>query len=339
MTATSNLSHRTEKFLVTGTAGFIGFHVARRLLDAGLSVIGVDGMTPYYDVELKRRRHAILSESPLFTPHEFMLEENDRLAPLVATEQPEIVIHLAAQAGVRYSTENPRAYIDSNVVGTFNLLEACRAHMPRHLLIASTSSVYGDSNDVPYREDSDTSHPVSLYAATKKAVEVMAYSYASLYRIPTTAFRFFTVYGPWGRPDMALFKFTSAILEDREIEVYGQGQMSRDFTYIDDLVNGIVGLVDVPPVGEGAPFREVNIGASQPVELEAFIAIVERELNRKAKRKYLPMQLGDVRRTHADVARLRSLIDYPTPTTLDVGVRAFVEWYMREYASQPAKVA
>ncbi len=333
----------TETFLVTGAAGFIGFHVCRRLLDECHRVVGVDGMTAYYDVALKRDRLAILSAMPGFSMHEMMLEDRDRLLAIVGEAAPATVIHLAAQAGVRYSLENPRAYIDSNIVGTFNLLEACRANPPRHLLLASTSSVYGDGRDVPYSENSQSSEPLSLYAATKKATEVMAHSYAHLHGLPTTIFRFFTVYGPWGRPDMALFRFTEAILAGRAIEIYGHGDMSRDFTFIDDLVAGIVGLVRRPPPlpAEGtepgpsdspvAPFRVVNIGASRPVGLNDFVAALEEALGCKAERTYVPMKAGDVRRTYADTAVLRALVDMPLPTPLDVGVRAFVRWYRERY--------
>ncbi|CAN5336079.1 NAD-dependent epimerase [soil metagenome] len=337
--------------LVTGTAGFIGFHVARRLLEQGHDVVGLDGFTSYYDVQLKHDRHAILSLMPRFRSEEFMLEDSARLGDLVQALRPAIVIHLAAQAGVRYSIENPRAYVDSNIVGTFNLLEACRATPPAHLLIASTSSVYGNAPAVPFKETSESSQPVSLYAATKKATEVLAHSYAQLYGLPITAFRFFTVYGPWGRPDMALFKFTDAILADREIEVYGEGKMSRDFTFIDDLVAGIVGLIGRPPPAASAmgkrsdatspvaPFRVVNIGASRPVGLEDFIAAIETALGRKARRRLLPMQPGDVQRTYADVTELRSLVDMPPPTPLAEGVGAFVEWYRDYYAARLAPAA
>jgi UDP-glucuronate 4-epimerase len=330
--------------LITGAAGFIGFHVARQLLERGEHVIGIDGMTPYYDVTLKRDRLTILAENPNFVFREFMLEDRARLADMMGSSHSETVIHLAAQAGVRYSLESPGAYVDSNVVGTFNLLEACRLAPPGHLLIASTSSVYGNGGDLPYREASQSSEPLSLYAATKKATEVMAHAYAHLHGLPTTAFRFFTVYGPWGRPDMALFKFTAAILDDREIEIYGHGEMSRDFTYVDDLVRGIVGLVDLPPPPPGeeargalaaespsAPFRIVNIGASQPIGLEEFVTALEDVLGRKARRKYLPMQPGDVRRTYADTSVLRSLVALPPPTPLKAGIEAFVRWYKDYY--------
>ena len=301
-----------ENVLVTGAAGFIGFHVARRLLKLSCNVIGVDGLTPYYDVSLKRERIGILEKRAGFQFHEFMLEDQQRLLALMQATRPVTVVHLAAQAGVRYSIENPRAYINSNIFGTFNVLEACRAAPPAHILIASTSSVYGDSNKVPFREDAETSQPLSLYAATKKSAEVIAYSYSHLYGLPTTAFRFFTVYGPWGRPDMALFLFTAAILENREIEIYGDGQMLRDFTYIDDLVDGILGLIDQPPpllgAAANAPFRVVNIGSARAVGLEQFIEAIEKVVGRKARRKYLPMQLGDVRETWADTELLRWLV-------------------------------
>jgi UDP-glucuronate 4-epimerase len=324
---------------ITGTAGFIGFHLARRLLAEGRDVIGLDGMSAYYDVTLKRDRLAILARSGRYTHHEFMLEDADRLMELVAAARPAVVVHLAAQAGVRYSIENPRIYIQSNVVGTFNLLEACREHPPAHLLIASTSSVYGDGDNVPYSEGSESARPLSLYAATKKSTEVMAHAYAHLHRLPTTVFRFFTVYGPWGRPDMALFKFTAAILAGREIEVYGYGEMSRDFTYIDDLVAGIAGLMPAPPGSRPAtpadspagPYRIVNIGASQPVGLEEFIAAIEKALGRKARRKYLPMQPADVRRTFAETAVLKSLVDMPPATSVETGVKAFTDWYVGRY--------
>lgn len=333
----------TNVFLVTGAAGFIGFHVSRRLLQAGHQVLGIDGMTAYYDVGLKRDRLAILSAMDGFSMHEMMLEDRDRLLDIVHRAAPATVIHLAAQAGVRYSLENPRAYIDSNIVGTFNLLEACRLNPPGHLLLASTSSVYGDGKTVPYNENSQSSEPLSLYAATKKATEVMAHSYAHLHRLPTTVFRFFTVYGPWGRPDMALFQFTAAILEGRAIEIYGHGDMSRDFTFIDDLVAGIVGLAGRPPAlpaagaepgpsdSPVAPFRVVNIGASRPVGLNDFVAALEEALGRKAERKYVPMKAGDVRRTYADTGVLRGLVDMPPSTPLDAGVNAFVRWYREHY--------
>ena len=270
------------RMLITGTAGFIGFHVARRLCAEGHLVTGIDGMTPYYDVALKRARHAILSRSNAFSAHEFMVEDMVRLSEVIRADAPEIVIHLAAQAGVRYSLENPRAYVDANLVGTFNMLEMAREIKPRHFLLASTSSVYGANTTMPFREIDPADHPLTLYAATKKATEAMAHSYAHLFAFPATALRFFTVYGPWGRPDMALFKFVRAILRGEPIDIYGHGRMSRDFTYVDDLVEAIVRLIscipetgkrdggDVDSISPAAPYRVVNIGAGRPVGSDGF---------------------------------------------------------------------
>jgi UDP-glucuronate 4-epimerase len=331
------------RFLITGTAGFIGFHLARRLLADGHEVQGIDGMTPYYDVELKKKRHALLARSNRFTAHTLMLEDEGRLASVYEAAKPDIVVHLAGQAGVRYSLENPRAYVDSNLVGTFNLLELMRKNPPRHFLFASTSSVYGANETMPFRETDRADFPVSLYAATKKSCELMAHSYAHLFKIPTTAIRFFTVYGPWGRPDMALFKFVDAILNDREIEIYGEGKMSRDFTYIDDLVEAIVRLIDVVPAGgkrqetddldsrsPAAPFRAVNIGRGKSIPLLDFIAAIETKLGKSAPRKFLPMQPGDVTDTFASADLLEKLTGYRPDTPLEAGVGAFVDWY-REY--------
>ena len=317
------------RFLLTGTAGFIGFHLARRLLADGHAVTGIDGITPYYDQALKRARLARLADSAQFTAHELMLEQAGPLADIVAAAAPEIVVHLAAQAGVRYSIENPRAYIDSNIIGTFNLLEALRARPCRHLLAASTSSVYGANKQQPFEEGHSTDQPVSLYAATKKATEAIAYSYAQLFRIPTTMMRLFTVYGPWGRPDMALFKFTESIIAGTPIEVYGAGKMTRDFTYVDDVVEAITRLADrAPEAGDAkAPYRVVNVGGGQPVGLEDFIALIETAIGRKAVRRDLPMQQGDVPATWASTALLEQLTGFWPATPLSVGVPAFVEWY------------
>jgi UDP-glucuronate 4-epimerase len=317
------------RFLLTGTAGFIGFHLARRLLADGHAVTGIDGITPYYDQALKRARLARLADSAQFTAHELMLEQAGPLADIVAAAAPEIVVHLAAQAGVRYSIENPRAYIDSNIIGTFNLLEALRARPCRHLLAASTSSVYGANKQQPFEEGHSTDQPVSLYAATKKATEAIAYSYAQLFRIPTTMMRLFTVYGPWGRPDMALFKFTESIIAGTPIEVYGAGKMTRDFTYVDDVVEAITRLADrAPEAGDAkAPYRVVNVGGGQPVGLEDFIALIETAIGRKAVRRDLPMQQGDVPATWASAALLEQLTGFRPATPLSVGVPAFVEWY------------
>ena len=326
------------RFLITGTAGFIGFHLARRLLTDGHVVTGIDGITPYYDVVLKHRRHAILKDSIAFRAHEVMLEDADRLQSIAEEAQPEVIVHLAAQAGVRYSIENPRAYVDSNLVGTFNLLEVARTRKPSHFLLASTSSVYGSNAEMPFEETARTDHPLTLYAASKKATELMAHSYAHLFAIPVTAFRFFTVYGPWGRPDMALFKFVDAILNGRPIDVYGFGQMARDFTYVDDLVEAIVRLVNHIPgsistcAGDAprAPFRVINIGGGQPVGLKEYIDTIQRHLCRTAVCNLLPMQPGDVQNTIADASALEALIGYRPDTPIEVGIPAFIQWY-REY--------
>jgi UDP-glucuronate 4-epimerase len=329
------------RYLVTGTAGFIGFHVARLLIDAGHTVCGIDGMTSYYDVKLKQRRHQMLLQSPGFEAHELMLEDMDALSRIYTKFAPDAVIHLAAQAGVRYSLENPRAYIDSNIVGTFNLMELTRQHRPKHFLLASTSSVYGANTRMPFVESDRTDHPLTLYAATKKATELMAHSYSHLWDIPTTAFRFFTVYGPWGRPDMALFKFTKGILEGTPIDIYNNGDMERDFTYIDDLAKSIVLLCDAIPqdsaetddnlgVSPAAPFRVVNIGNGQPVKLLDYVEAAERAIGKKAVRNYMPMQQGDVPRTYADSSLLKKLTSFQPNTPVETGVRNFVRWY-REY--------
>lgn len=331
------------RYLITGTAGFVGFHLAKQLLEAGHIVTGFDGMTPYYDVRLKQMRHAILERYPNFTAVVGLLEDAHALSE-AAGERPDVIMHLAAQAGVRYSVENPKAYFDSNLAGSWNVLELARKHEVSHLMLASTSSVYGANQSVPYSEDDKADEPLTFYAASKKAMEVMAHSYAHVYDIPTTAFRFFTVYGPWGRPDMALFKFVKAILEDKEIEIYGEGRMSRDFTYVDDLVAAIIDLSHVVPsesnrvrsagfedtLSAMAPFRVVNIGGGQPFGLLDFIDVIERTLDKKARRKLLPMQTGDMERTFANADLLTALTGSKPQTPLETGVRAFVEWYLRD---------
>lgn len=330
------------RVLITGTAGFIGFHLARRLLADGHEVQGVDGMTAYYDVELKKKRHALLAQSNRFTAHILMLEEEARLAAVFAEAKADVVFHLAAQAGVRYSLENPRAYVNSNLVGTFNVLDLVRQHKPKHFLIASTSSVYGANETMPFRETDRADYPMTLYAATKKSGELMAHSYAHLYGVPTTALRFFTVYGPWGRPDMALFKFVDAILNGRPIDIYGEGKMSRDFTYVDDLIEAMVRLMDaIPSVGSpidasdslspAAPCRAVNIGRGEPVKLLDFITAIETKLGREAKRNLLPMQPGDVQDTFASADLLEKLTGYRPATPIETGVGAFVDWYKEHY--------
>jgi UDP-glucuronate 4-epimerase len=326
---------------VTGSAGFIGFHLSKRLLEDGMEVVGYDGLTQYYDDGLKQQRLEILKKYEKFTNVEGMLEDGPLLAKTISEAGPDAIVHLAAQAGVRYSVERPDVYISSNLVGTFNVLEAARALKPRHLLIASTSSVYGGNTESPSREVVAADKPLSLYAATKKATEAMSHSYAHLYGIPTTCFRFFTVYGPWGRPDMALFKFVSAIERGDAIDVYGGGDMRRDFTYIDDLIEAIVRLmaavpergkpVDVPggadSLSSAAPWRVVNIGGEQPVGLMDFIQTIERHLGKPAKKTMLPMQPGDVTQTHAAAGLLKALTGYLPATPVEQGVREFVEWY------------
>jgi UDP-glucuronate 4-epimerase len=344
---TSTETSRTA--IVTGVAGFIGYHLTRRLLADGWSVIGIDGMTDYYDVRLKQARLAQLrgaggEGANAFRFHEMMLEDAPRILEVFAQTRPDAVVHLAAQAGVRYSLENPRAYIDSNLTGTFNVMEGVRETAPRHFLAASTSSVYGANTLMPFAETHQTDHPITLYAATKKANETMLHAYAHLWSQPITAFRFFTVYGPWGRPDMALFKFVKAILEGAPIDVYGEGRMKRDFTYIDDLIESIVRLIDAPPVpgspAEGvadslspaAPYRVVNIGGGQPVGLLPFIETIEKELGKPAIRNMLPMQKGDVRETVASADLLEALTGYRPATSVEEGVKAFVAWYRDYYA-------
>ena len=337
------------RILITGSAGFIGFHLSRRLLADGHEITGFDGMTPYYDVRLKEKRHALLGRHNGFRAHLGMLEDKAALAEAFAESKPEIVIHLAAQAGVRYSLEHPEAYASANLTGTFNVLEAAREAAPQHLLIASTSSVYGGNTRMPFRETDNTDSPMTLYAATKKAGEAMSHSYAHLWGLPTTCFRFFTVYGPWGRPDMALFIFTKAILEDRPIDVFNFGEMSRDFTYIDDIVEGLVRVVDRPapanPEWDGAnpdpgtsfaPYRLYNIGNNDPVELNRLIELLEEGLGKKAKRNLLPLQPGDVPATYADVSNLSEDLGFHPGTPLEEGVRRFLAWYQEFYATVPS---
>ena len=329
----------TKTVLITGAAGFIGFHLARLLLADGWRVVGVDGMTPYYDPALKEGRLARLSGDLRF--ERGLIETPGLLMRLMAEEKPQAVVHLAAQAGVRYSIEAPRSYVEANLIGTYELLEAARAHPPAHMMLASTSSVYGANEKVPFAETDKTDRPMSFYAATKMATEGMAHSYAHLYHLPVTMFRFFTVYGPWGRPDMALFKFTRAILKGEPIDIYNGGEMARDFTYVEDLVEGIRRLIPVAPgtVSAGpmdslspvAPFRAVNIGNAAPVPLMDFVAAIERATGRVAEKNFLPMQAGDVPRTWASDELLRALVGGIPRTPLDEGVGNFVRWY-RDWA-------
>ncbi|WP_319528817.1 NAD-dependent epimerase/dehydratase family protein [uncultured Cohaesibacter sp.] len=329
--------------LVTGSAGFIGSFVCQKLLSEGWRVVGLDCLSDYYDVQLKRRREAMLKQNEGYRSIHDMVETPGLLMSLFEEERPDVVIHLAAQAGVRYSIENPRAYLESNIIGTFELLEAARAFPPQHMLLASTSSAYGANEEMPYRETDKADHQMSFYAATKKSSESMAHSYAHLFGLPITMFRFFTVYGPWGRPDMALFKFTKAILEDQPIDVYNHGDMKRDFTYVEDLVHAIWLLIDAVPqrpddgvVEEGdslspvAPFRVVNIGNSDAVQLTDFIAAIEASLGKTARRNLLPMQAGDVPATWADASLLKKLTGYAPDTPVKDGVGRFVDWY-RDY--------
>lgn len=333
-----------RKVFVTGSAGFIGYHLCQLLLDEGFIVIGFDGMTDYYDVRLKERRQQMLLQNPNYTTHKAMLEDVDGLRKAYMAAKPDIVVHLAAQAGVRYSLENPRAYVESNIVGTFNLMELTREFGVDHLLMASTSSVYGANEDMPFAETDKTETPLTLYAATKKATEGMAHSYAHLWKIPTTMFRFFTVYGPFGRPDMALFKFVKATLAGEPIDVYNHGNMARDFTYVTDLVKGIRLLIDATPVepenpesipkgdslSPAAPYRTVNIGNSDKVSLGAFIEAMENALGTKAVRNNMEMQKGDVPATWANASLLQELTGYCPQTNVDEGVEKFVRWY-RDY--------
>tara|TARA_A100001015_G_scaffold319760_1_gene443728 strand:+ start:1403 stop:2401 length:999 start_codon:yes stop_codon:yes gene_type:complete len=328
------------KILITGTAGFIGFHLAKLLLNYGYSVNGYDGITDYYDVSLKQARHNILLKNKNFTATKGLLEDADRLNALANEIQPEIIIHLAAQAGVRYSLKNPRSYINSNIIGTYNIIEVARKLNVKHLLLASTSSVYGSNTKMPFTEIDKADSQLTIYAATKKANESMAHSYSHLWKIPTTMFRFFTVYGPWGRPDMALFKFVNAILNDKPIEIYNNGEMYRDFTYVDDLVHAIKLLIDAPPSNENistldslssvAPYRVVNIGNSNKIKLIDFIEVIEKSLGKKAIRNYMPMQMGDVPATWADTSLLQKLTNYKPKTNFKDGIISFVKWY-REY--------
>lgn len=327
--------------LVTGAAGFIGYHLCQLLLAEGHRVIGVDSHNDYYDPALKSAREAALLTHPAYRAIRGKVEDRGLLAGIFAEEKPRFVIHLAAQAGVRYSIENPRAYVEANLLGTFELLEAARAHPPQHMLLASTSSAYGANTEMPYRETDKADHQMSFYAATKKSNESMAHSYAHLFDLPTTMFRFFTVYGPWGRPDMAPALFTSAIFEGRPIKVFNHGDMRRDFTFVTDLVRAIRLLMDAPPVkgqpAEGdslspvAPFRVVNIGNGAPVELLAFIAAIERAAGREAIREMHPMQPGDVPATWADTTLLRALTGYAPQTSVEDGAAQYVEWFRGYY--------
>jgi UDP-glucuronate 4-epimerase len=330
---------RSAPILVTGVAGFIGFHLANRLLREGRNVIGVDSLTSYYSTRLKKDRLAQL-DHPNFRFIHLDLADHDAVMALFADIKPRKVIHLAAQAGVRYSIENPTAYMDSNMTGFFHILEASRQHDIEHLIYASSSSVYGASTDYPFSEQQPVNHPVSFYAATKKANEAMAHSYAHLYGLPCTGLRFFTVYGAWGRPDMAYWSFTDRIMRGAPIRVFGDGDMSRDFTYIDDIIEGMIRLIPLPPAPDpdwdsttqdqatsSAPWRILNIGNNNPTQLEDFITVLEDTIGIKAIKEYLPMQDGDVRRTAADINAIQQLTGFAPSTSIATGIPAFVEWY------------
>lgn len=341
-----------NKILVTGSAGFIGYHLSARLISLGYRVSGLDSVNDYYDVSLKeeRLRNLMLSakrtsgdDSSVFTFHRLDLADKNSIIDLFKAEQFDYVIHLAAQAGVRYSLKNPQAYVDSNLIGFMNVLEACRTFPPRHLIFASSSSVYGLNSHVPFSENQNTDHPVSLYAATKKANEALAHSYAHLFSLPVTGLRFFTVYGPWGRPDMAYFSFTRKIFEGDTIEIFNNGNLMRDFTYIEDIVNGIVALLDRIPKGDplfdamnpepsvsSAPYRIFNIGNNNPVSLMEFISILEKTIGTEARKVFMPMQAGDVFATHADIDSITNLSGFKPVTSLETGLRYFVDWY-RDY--------
>jgi UDP-glucuronate 4-epimerase len=333
--------------LLTGSAGFIGFHLGRRLLERGDQVVGVDNLNAYYDPALKAARLAILETYPAYRHARIDLADREAVTALFAETRPAAVVNLAAQAGVRYSLEKPEAYVDANVVGFLNVLEGCRAVQPKHLVYASTSSVYGANGKLPFSVHDAANHPITLYAATKLANEAMAHAYAHLFSIPATGFRFFTVYGPWGRPDMALFKFTDAILKGQPIDVYGEGRMQRDFTFVDDIVDGLVAAIDRPaqvdpawdaqqpdPSTSGvAPWRVLNLGAARKVELMRYIQVLEEKLGRKAELNLMPMQPGDVARTEADVDATTAALGYAPKTTVEVGVGRFVDWYLDYYGA------
>jgi UDP-glucuronate 4-epimerase len=326
----SKIQNSKSKILVTGAAGFIGMHTSKRLLEAGHQVVGLDNLNSYYDPALKQYRLAQLKPYSDFTFIKMDLADREGMAELFKKEQFQRVIHLAAQAGVRYSLEAPFDYVDSNLVGMMSILEGCRHNDVEHLVYASSSSVYGMNTKIPFSENDNVDHPVSFYAATKKANELMAHSYSHLYSIPTTGLRFFTVYGPAGRPDMAPWLFTEAIMKGEPIKVFNHGKMQRDFTYIDDIVEGVCRIQDVIPHSE-TPYSLYNIGNNQPIELQTFIAAIEKACNKSAEKIYLDMQPGDVPVTYADTSKLEEAIGYKPGTSIYVGIQAFVEWYRGYY--------
>src|SRR5690625_4672640 len=330
--------------LITGSAGFIGMQLSKEILTVGHKVMGLDNLNDYYDVQLKKDRLEILNKYDNFTFYKADLADHQAVETIFQKESIDIVINLAAQAGVRYSLENPQAYVDSNLVGFVNILEACRHHQIKHLIYASSSSVYGANVKMPFSPGDEVNHPVSLYAATKKSNELMAHTYSHLYNLPTTGLRFFTVYGPMGRPDMAYFSFTKKILAGETIQVFNNGEMKRDFTYIDDIVDGIIGLIDQPPKenldfdrenptpsASYAPYKVYNIGNNQPVKLMDFIQTIEKDLGIEAKKEFLPMQPGDVKATYADIDDLTEATGFKPTTSIDEGIKKFVDWYMEYY--------
>ena len=327
------------KYFITGAAGFVGYHLAKNLLEKKHEVLGFDAVTSYYDVSLKNRRIENLNKYPNFFFEKKKLEDKKALSLTVSKFNPDIVFHLAAQAGVRYSLENPTAYINSNIIGTFNLLEILKEIEIKHFLFSSTSSVYGSNDSLPFKENDSSDKQLSIYSSTKKSCESLIHSYSYSYNIPATIFRFFTAYGPWGRPDMAMFIFTKAILEDKEINIYNHGEMARDFTYIDDLIESIFRLsTKIPQLDDKyendslsniAPYRIVNIGNSKKIKLMNMIEAIEKKLNKKSKRNFLPMQIGDVKETLADVSLLKELTSYYPQTSIDEGVGKFIDWYLK----------
>ncbi len=333
-----------KNVLITGVAGFIGFHLAKRLLEEGKIIWGIDNLNNYYDPSLKQARLDILKDYNNFKFFKVSLEDSSTIEQIFLDNPLDVVVNLAAQAGVRYSLKNPRAYIDSNIVGFLNILEGCKKTKVKHLVFASSSSVYGGNTNMPFSVHDNVDHPISLYAATKKSNELMAHTYSHLFGLPCTGLRFFTVYGPWGRPDMALFKFTKAILEDKPIDVYNYGKMKRDFTYIDDIVEGVVRVIEKIPTSNPnwdsnnpdpstsfAPYKLYNIGNNNPVELSYFIELIEKNLGKKAKKNLLPLQPGDVVATYADVTDLEKDVGFKPSTSLEVGIANFIKWYKEYY--------
>ncbi|MFY0626316.1 MAG: GDP-mannose 4,6-dehydratase [Reichenbachiella sp.] len=331
-----------DKILITGAAGFIGYHLSKKLCQHGLKVVGIDSLNDYYDVQLKMDRLYDLKKLEHFQFYSTSITDKESLEDLFSINKFDIVINLAAQAGVRYSIDKPYKYIDANLIGFINILEACRFHPVKHLIFASSSSVYGSNKEIPFKESDHTDHPVSLYAATKKANEMMAHAYSALYDIPCTGLRFFTVYGPWGRPDMAYFKFAKSIINQQTINVYNNGDMGRDFTYIDDIVESIFRLIDKVPFKQNicsslpqnsgvAPYSIYNIGNNTPVRLLDFIETLEKKLNKVVKKEFLPMQMGDVQETYANIDNLSDIIDFAPKTSIDDGLDRFVNWFKKYY--------